>query len=165
MERKQVQIFEQAMCCPTGLCGPSIDPELLRISAVLDTLKKHGISVERYNLSNAPLKFIQTPAAAEFLQHHAPEELPLILADGKIWMAGRYPTNEEFAQMLDFAPALLDAASARQDSRTEEAGCCCGGGGSKEPAAETSCCCGSGEKESSRDSGSCCGSGSSNCCQ
>lgn len=69
MERKQVQIFEQAMCCPTGLCGPSIDPELLRISAVLDTLEKHGILVERYNLSNAPLKFIQTPAAAEFLQH------------------------------------------------------------------------------------------------
>lgn len=47
MERKQVQIFEQAMCCPTGVCGPSIDPELLRISAVLDTLKKNGIPVER----------------------------------------------------------------------------------------------------------------------
>ncbi|WP_270421473.1 arsenite efflux transporter metallochaperone ArsD [Acidaminococcus massiliensis] len=164
MERKLVQIFEQAMCCPTGLCGPAIDPELLRISAVLDTLEKHGILVERYNLSNAPLKFIQTPAAAEFLQHHGPEELPLILTDGKIWMAGRYPTNEEFARMLDFAPALLDEASARQDSGTEEAGsCCCGG--SEEPAAETSCCCGSGEKESSRDSSSCCGSGSSSCCQ
>lgn len=47
MERKQVQIFEQAMCCPTGLCGPSVDPELLRISAVPDTLEKHGILVER----------------------------------------------------------------------------------------------------------------------
>lgn len=47
MERKQVQIFEQAMCCPTGPCGPSIDPELLRISAVLDTLEKYGIPVER----------------------------------------------------------------------------------------------------------------------
>ena len=66
MERKTVQIFEQAMCCPTGLCGPSIDPELLRISAVLDTLKKQGISVERYNLTSAPLKFIQPKTAAEF---------------------------------------------------------------------------------------------------
>lgn len=163
MERKQVQIFEQAMCCPTGLCGPSIDPELLRISALLDTLEKHGITVERYNLSNAPLKFIQTPAAAEFLQHHGPEELPLILADGKIWMAGRYPSNEEFAQMLDLDPALLDESSARPDKGTEETGsCCCDG---KEPAAESCCCCGSGEKEDSGDSGSCCGSGSSNCCQ
>ena len=164
MERKQVQIFEQAMCCPTGLCGPAIDPELLRISAVLDTLEKHGILVERYNLSNAPLKFIQTPAAAEFLQHHGPEELPLILTDGKICMAGRYPTNEEFARMLDFAPALLDEASARQDSGTEETGsCCCGCSGSGCSGKTTTGCCG--EKENSGDSSSCCGSGSSSCCQ
>ena len=124
---------------------------------------KHGILVERYNLSNSPLKFIQTPAAAEFLQHHGPEELPLILADGKLWMAGRYPTNEEFARMLDFDPSLLDEASAQQDSGTEETGyCCCGG--SEEPAAESSSCC-CGEKENSGDSSSCCGSGSSSCCQ
>ena len=31
---KHMEIFEQAMCCPTGLCGPSIDPELLRVSTV-----------------------------------------------------------------------------------------------------------------------------------
>lgn len=42
---KHMEIFEQAMCCPTGLCGPSIDPELLRVSTVLDTLKQHGIDV------------------------------------------------------------------------------------------------------------------------
>lgn len=41
---KQMEIFEQAMCCPTGLCGPSIDPELLRLSAVLETLKGKGAS-------------------------------------------------------------------------------------------------------------------------
>lgn len=40
---KQMEIFEQAMCCPTGLCGPSIDPELLRLSSVLDALKEKGI--------------------------------------------------------------------------------------------------------------------------
>lgn len=161
MERKQVQIFEQAMCCPTGLCGPSIDPELLRISAVLDTLEKHGIPVERYNLSSAPLKFIQTPAAAEFLQHHGPEELPLILADGKIWMTGRYPTNEEFARMLDFNPALLVEDSAPQDSEKQGPGacCCC----EEEPVTGSSCCCE--EKKDSGTSGSCCGSSSSSCCQ
>ena len=147
MERKTVQIFEQAMCCPTGLCGPSIDPELLRISAVLDTLKKQGISVERYNLTSEPLKFIQPKTAAEFLQTHGPEELPLILADGKIWMNGRYPTNEEFARMLDFDLALLDETSAPPDSGNEETSCC---GGGEEPAAGSSCCC---------------GSGSSSCCQ
>ena len=67
---KHMEIFEQAMCCPTGLCGPSIDPELLRVSTVLDTLKQHGIDVGRYNLTSAPLKFVQTKAVTDFLQHH-----------------------------------------------------------------------------------------------
>ena len=28
---KTMKIFEPAMCCPTGLCGVSVDPELLRV--------------------------------------------------------------------------------------------------------------------------------------
>ena len=86
---KHMEIFEQAMCCPTGLCGPSIDPELLRVSTVLDTLKQHGIDVGRYNLTSAPLKFVQTKAVTEFLQHHGPEDLPLILIDGAVQFAGQ----------------------------------------------------------------------------
>lgn len=33
---KSMKIFEPAMCCPTGLCGVGVDPELLRISTVLE---------------------------------------------------------------------------------------------------------------------------------
>ncbi len=50
-------IYKRAMCCSTGLCGVGIDPELLRISTLLASLKKNGIEVERYNLTNAPMKF------------------------------------------------------------------------------------------------------------
>lgn len=99
---KHMEIFEQAMCCPTGLCGPSIDPELLRVSTVLDTLKQHSIDVGRYNLTSAPLKFVQTKAVTDFLQHHGPEDLPLILVDGAVQFAGRYPTNDEFASLIGF---------------------------------------------------------------
>ena len=42
---KNIEIFEPAMCCSTGLCGVSVDPELLRISTVLNTLKERGIEV------------------------------------------------------------------------------------------------------------------------
>lgn len=116
---KHMEIFEQAMCCPTGLCGPSIDPELLRVSTVLDTLKQHGIDVGRYNLTSAPLKFVQTKAVTDFLQHHGPEDLPLILVDGTVQFAGRYPTNDEFASLIGFDPAILDEAQAAADN-----GCC-----------------------------------------
>lgn len=44
---KKLAIYEPAMCCDTGICGVSVDPELLRISAVINNLKKNGIAVER----------------------------------------------------------------------------------------------------------------------
>lgn len=28
----KLEVFEPAMCCPTGLCGPFIDPELTRVA-------------------------------------------------------------------------------------------------------------------------------------
>ena len=43
---KEMQIFEPAMCCETGLCGVGVDPELLRISTVLNNLKNNGVVVK-----------------------------------------------------------------------------------------------------------------------
>ena len=39
---KRIEIFDPARCCPTGLCGPNINPDLMRIAAVLETLKRQG---------------------------------------------------------------------------------------------------------------------------
>ena len=143
---KYMEIFEQAMCCPTGLCGPSIDPELLRVLTVLDTLKQHGIDVGRYNLTSAPLKFVQTKAVTDFLQHHGPEDLPLILVDGAVQFAGRYPTNDEFASLIGFDPAILEAVQAAGGS------CCCSDAPAESEA--SSCCCGDAPAEP--ESSSCC---------
>ena len=42
---KKIEIFDPAMCCPTGLCGTNINPELMRIAVVIETLKRQGITV------------------------------------------------------------------------------------------------------------------------
>lgn len=70
---KNIEIFEPAMCCSTGLCGVSVDPELLRISTVLNTLKERGIEVKRYNLTNIsssshPLFFMTCSSYASFVK-------------------------------------------------------------------------------------------------
>ena len=65
---KNIEIFEPAMCCSTGLCGVSVDPELLRISTVLNTLKERGIEVKRYNLTNAPMQFVTNHVVSEFVK-------------------------------------------------------------------------------------------------
>ena len=137
---KTMKIFEPAMCCPTGICGVGVDPELLRISTVLNTLKENGIEVGRYNLTNAPMEFVNHKSVAEFLQKFGPDKLPVIMVDDFIVISGRYPSNEEFTSWLEISPDLLGV-----DSGCEEAeGCCC-----------TDDSCSDGEAEGCCESGCC----------
>lgn len=49
-----IRVFDPAMCCSTGVCGPSVEPDLARFAADLAWLQAQGITVERYNLSSEP---------------------------------------------------------------------------------------------------------------
>lgn len=46
---KKMKIFEPAMCGPTGLCGMGVDPELLRISTVLDICPVNTMRIRGLN--------------------------------------------------------------------------------------------------------------------
>jgi len=97
---KKMQIFEPAMCCSTGLCGVGVDPELLRISTVSDNLKKNGVEIERFNLSNSPQEFINNKNINKFINDKGVDELPATVLDGEIVIKGRYPTNDEIEKLL-----------------------------------------------------------------
>ena len=120
---KKMQIFEPAMCCETGLCGVSIDPELLRISTVVNTLKGNGIDIERFNLNSAPMEFVTNEVINKYINEQGPEGLPAVLLDGEIIMTGKYPTNEEFTKLLDLPEGLL-----KELDKEDSGGCCCCGG-------------------------------------
>ena len=64
---KRIEIFDPAMCCPTGLCGPNINPDLMRIAAVLETLKRQGIVVERHNLRDEPQLYVSNKTVNDYL--------------------------------------------------------------------------------------------------
>lgn len=34
----KIEIYDPPMCCSTGVCGPSVNPELVRVAADLDWL-------------------------------------------------------------------------------------------------------------------------------
>lgn len=125
---KRMQIFEPAMCCSTGLCGVGIDPELLRISTVLNTLKHKGIVVERFNLNNAPAAFISSKVINEYINTKGTEGLPAITLDGKIVITGRYPSNEEFSDLLNLPTGLLTEKDAAKTAPKNTGGCNCKGG-------------------------------------
>ena len=120
-------IFDPAMCCSTGVCGPSVDPELLRVAAVLENLKKAGIEVARHNLSSEPQAFVRSEAVASALNEKGVEALPITMVDGNIVRSGSYPTNEEFARLLGIS---VDAIKPATKVKVNKCGCgpegCCG---------------------------------------
>ncbi len=81
---KKIEIFDPAMCCSTGVCGPSIDPELIRIASVINALKQKGIIVKRHGLSSEPQDFISSKVISDILQKEGAGILPVTLVDGKV---------------------------------------------------------------------------------
>jgi len=115
---KKIEIFDPAMCCSTGVCGPSIDPNLMRMATVINALKEQGIIVKRHGLSAEPQDFISNKAVKGVLQKEGAGALPVTLVDGKVAKTKEYPTNEELSSWLG---VKIDAALPQQTG-----GCCCG---------------------------------------
>ena len=93
----KVSLYEPAMCCDTGVCGPGVDTELLRVSSIIQTLEKaDGVEVERFNLTGNPAAFVENEKIGELLQSKGADILPVVLLDGEIVKMAGYPSNEEF---------------------------------------------------------------------
>jgi len=97
---KNIEIFDPAMCCSTGVCGPSIDPELMRLATVINSLKEKGIVITRHGLANEPQDFISNKIISDLLEREGAEILPVTLVNGEIAKTKIYPTNSELANWL-----------------------------------------------------------------
>lgn len=117
-------IYDPAMCCPTGVCGPSVDPELLRVATVLNNLKKRGVPVERYGLSNTPRAFMVSAKISALLRKQGPGVLPAVVVDGEIVKTGAYPTNDEFAEWLGVPAEYCVAQETAGQGNRRPRGCC-----------------------------------------
>ncbi|MFA6202770.1 MAG: arsenite efflux transporter metallochaperone ArsD [Gallionella sp.] len=117
---KKLQVFDPALCCSTGVCGAEVDQSLVNFSADVDWLKQSGGQIERFNLAQQPMDFVNNAVAKAFLERSGAEGLPLILVDGEIALAGRYPTRNELARFAGLSATLADAA-------TSEVKACCSG--------------------------------------
>jgi hypothetical protein len=105
---KKIEIFDPALCCPTGLCGPHIDPELIRIAAAVEVLKHEGADIERFNLRDVPQLYVDNAIVNNFLNEKGAESLPITLVNGKLEMSGKYPSNQ---QLTAWTGVSLDTVS------------------------------------------------------
>jgi hypothetical protein len=112
----KIEIFDPAMCCSTGVCGPAIDTDLLRIATVVNALKEKGIIIKRHNLSSEPQDFISNKVINNILQEKGADILPVTLLNGEIVKTKKYPTDSELAKWLNI----------KIDSKPpKKSGCCC----------------------------------------
>ena len=81
---KRLDIYDPAMCCSTGLCGPQVDPALVRFAADVKWLQEQGVEVRRFNLSQSPAAFVDNEQVKQALTVKGEAALPLLLVDGQV---------------------------------------------------------------------------------
>jgi Arsenical resistance operon protein ArsD len=92
----KLEVFEPAMCCPTGVCGVNVDPVLVQFNADVQALGQAGVEVVRHSLSHDAAAFT---ANAEVLKAmgEGMDRLPIVTVDGHVVSTGMYPSK---AQLL-----------------------------------------------------------------
>lgn len=118
-----VEVFDPAMCCATGICGPGVDPALLAMARDIRWLEAHGARVSRFGLSQEPQAFIANPRVQGLLQAFGDGALPAVLVNGEVLVHGRYPNREELVASLSRSQTALST------EKPAAGGCCAPGSG------------------------------------
>lgn len=119
---KTLKIYDPAMCCSTGVCGPSVDTSLVQLAADVSFLKSHGIQVERYNLGHQPSAFTANPLVLAEMGAEA-EHLPIFMVDGEVKAKGTYPNREELSNWVGIE-LNADESKPRTSLKMASTPCC-----------------------------------------
>lgn len=103
---KTLKIYDPAMCCSTGVCGPDVDTQLLQLAGFLKNLDACAVKVERYNLTQEPAAYT-TGTVAELLKEKGVEVLPLVILDDEVICSGEYPDLAKLGGLLNTGPVSM----------------------------------------------------------
>ncbi|MFA6574251.1 MAG: arsenite efflux transporter metallochaperone ArsD, partial [Nocardioides sp.] len=126
-----IRVYEPALCCNTGVCGPDLDQSLVDFTADLNHLAERGADIARHNLANDPGAFTTEEPVRTFLRVAGSEGLPLTTVDGVTVMTGTYPTREQLTRFAALAeePAAVPAGVTELGLTDSSGGCgpsgCC----------------------------------------
>jgi len=98
----ELTLYEEAMCCSTGVCGPDPDDELVELSAALDQLEDEfeNADISRANMQHNIDDFLNTAVIYDLVQENGPEVLPITVVDGEIVAKEQYLSYDEMAAEL-----------------------------------------------------------------
>ncbi|MCF8167483.1 MAG: arsenite efflux transporter metallochaperone ArsD [Rhodoferax sp.] len=115
-----VQVFDPALCCSSGVCGTDVDQKLVDFSADMDWARQNGVAIERFNLAQQPMVFAENATVKALLERSGESALPITLVDGEVAFVGRYPSRGDLARWIGAPTPAAHAVAAPS--------ACCGGG-------------------------------------
>jgi arsenite methyltransferase len=122
-----IRVYEPALCCNTGVCGPDVDEALVEFTADLAALQGRGVDIARHNLANDPMAFASDPTVKAFLQVAGSPGLPLTTVNGVTVMTGAYPTRADLERYAGIDPAPSPGPLTLLDE-SDGGGCCASDG-------------------------------------
>ncbi|MGO9294484.1 MAG: arsenite efflux transporter metallochaperone ArsD [Streptosporangiaceae bacterium] len=106
-----IKVYEPALCCSTGVCGPDLDQALVIFTADVGYLRGVGADISRHNLASDPAAFAGNDAVRSFLEVAGSEGLPLTMVDGVTVATGRYPARDQLLRYAGLASAAAPAGA------------------------------------------------------
>ena len=96
-----IEFFDPPLCCPTGLCGPTLDQTLLDVNEMIWKLQSENLRVERYQMTSHPNAFLGNAEVMKLIREKQLEILPITVVRGKIIKVAAYPTMDEVRAALN----------------------------------------------------------------
>jgi len=128
-------IYESAMCCSSGVCGPSPDQSLIELQDTLEKMKEMGAKVERYTITGNPKKFRENAEVIKLMQERQIKALPITTFNGTVIKVSGYPNIDELKKYFQDSNADLPIAAER---KIGSEACCAG----QETTGNEGCCAG-----------------------
>lgn len=98
-----VEIFDPPMCCPTGLCGPTLDQTLLDVDEMVLDLQAEGLRVARHQMTSDPQAFLRNTEVMTLVRERQMDALPITVVRSRVIRTGAYPAPHEVRAALNGA--------------------------------------------------------------
>ena len=102
--KQELIIYEGAMCCSTGVCGPEPDKELIEFNETVKRLTNNysgRLEIMRASLVFDSLLFFANPEIARMVKDNGPGILPITTVNGNIVARQKYMTYNEIEAFLE----------------------------------------------------------------
>lgn len=111
-----IEVYDPAMCCSTGVCGPDVDDSLADFANDVKWMKAQGVEVNRFNLGQEPEVFKSNPKVLSKLKDEGSDVLPIIMINGEIVSQGGYPDRRQLSDWLSLDKSTSETKNPVQNA-------------------------------------------------